>query len=203
MKGVGAEKITVSKFKELKVRQDEYSVLMSVQDKPVVVAKNEHDQKIVILGFSLNYSNLSVLYDFPLLMYNIFEFYSPSTFRGGHVYDINDEITLTSRSNELQVLDENENIIARTEELNLTLKLTTPGVYMVSQTPIDGELQQEYFFVKTPTDECNINEVIDTLDRLYFAEAEEKADLDLLIYFALSLVALLFVEWWLQSREQF
>ena len=203
MKGVGAEKITVSKFKELKVRQDEYSVLMSVQDKPVVVAKNEHDQKIVILGFSLNYSNLSVLYDFPLLMYNIFEFYSPSTFRGGHVYNINDEITLTSRSNELQVFDERENVIAKTEELTMTLKLTTPGVYMVAQTPIDGELQEEYFFVKTPTDECNINEVIDSLDRLYFAEAEEKADLDLLIYFALSLVALLFVEWWLQSREQF
>ena len=36
-----------------------------------------------------------------------------------------------------------------------------------------------------------------------FAQEEEKADIDLLLYFALALVALLFVEWWLQSREQF
>ena len=203
MKGVGAEKITVSKFKELKIRADEYSVLMTVQDKPVVVAKNDHDQKIVILGFSLNYSNLSILYDFPLLMYNIFEYYSPSTFTGNHVYNINDEITLTSRSEELEVLDEGENVIARTEEDKMTLKLTTPGVYTVVQTPINGETQEESFFVRTPTDECNINEEIDYLSGPYFAEAEEKADLDLLIYFALALVALLFVEWWLQSREQF
>ena len=32
---------------------------------------------------------------------------------------------------------------------------------------------------------------------------EEQADFDLLLYFALTLVALLFAEWWLQSREQF
>ena len=203
MNGIGAEKITVTKFKELKVRDDEYTTLMSVQDKPVVVAKNAHDQKIVVLGFSLNYSNLSILYDFPLFMYNIFEYYSPSTFKGGHVYNINDEITLTSRSMELEVLDAYEKLITKTEDSSMTLKLTTPGVYTVVQTPIDGDEQKESFFVKTPTDECNINEEIDALANPYFATEEEKADFDLLLYFALALVSFLFVEWWLQSREQF
>jgi hypothetical protein len=37
----------------------------------------------------------------------------------------------------------------------------------------------------------------------YFVEVEDNVDQDLLLYVALALVALLFVEWWLQSREHF
>ena len=82
MNGVEAENISVTKFTELK-NADGYATLMSVmngsQECPVVMAKNEFDQKIAIISFSLNYSNFSMLLDFPLFMYNLFEFYSPST----------------------------------------------------------------------------------------------------------------------------
>lgn len=204
MNGVSAENITVNKFTEL-TAADGYDTLMSVSGgerlAPVVMAKNEPDQKIVVMSFSLNYSNFAMLLDFPLFMYNIFQYYSPSTLTE-YVFEVNDEVSLNSRSEMLVVTDQEDN---ETEISTFpgTLTLKTPGLYAVSQTPIDGEKVTEYFFVKMPESECNIAEEIDTLDNPYFAAVEEKADIDLLLYFALSLVVLLFAEWWLQSREQF
>ena len=54
-----------------------------------------------------------------------------------------------------------------------------------------------------PEAECNISAEVDVLTNPYFAISDEMAAIDLLMYFALSLVALLFFEWWLQSRDQF
>ncbi len=204
MNGISAENITVTKFTEIS-SADGYSTLMSVtngtDEIPVVMAKNEFDQKIAIMSFSLNYSNFSMLLDFPLFMYNLFEYYSPSTLTD-HLYEVNEEITLNSRSEMLTVKDEagNETIL---EEFPTTITMKVPGAYAVSQTPISGEEVTEKFFVKMPEAECNIAEEVDSLTNPYFAVQEEAADFDLLLYFALALVALLFVEWWLQSREQF
>ena len=204
MKGITPENISVTKFTEL-TAADGYVSLMSVSGgdhpAPVVMAKNEPDQKIVVMSFSLNYSNFSMLLDFPLFMYNIFQYYSPATLTE-YVYEVNDEVSLNSRSEMLVVTDKDENETEITE-FPSTLPLKTPGVYAVSQTPIDGEKVTEYFFVKLPESECNIAEELDSLSNPYFAAVEEKADFDLLMYFALTLVLLLLAEWWLQSREQF
>ena len=204
MKGITPENISVTKFTEL-TAADGYVTLMSVsggeRPAPVVMAKNEPDQKIVVMSFSLNYSNFSMLLDFPLFMYNIFQYSSPSTLTE-YVYEVNDKVSLNSRSEVLVVTDKEENETEITE-FPSAITLKTPGVYAVSQTPIDGEKVTEYFFVKLPESECNIAEELDSLSNPYFAAVEEKADFDLLMYFALSLVLLLFAEWWLQSREQF
>ncbi len=204
MNGIVAENITVTKFTEI-ANADGYSTLMSVtngsDEIPVVMAKNEFDQKIAVISFSLNYSNFSMLLDFPLFMYNLFEYYSPSTLTD-HLYEVNEEISLNSRSEMLTVKDETGNEIVL-EEFPTTIAFKTPGCYTVSQTPISGVETTEKFFIKMPEAECNIAEQVDSLANPYFAVREEQADFDLLLYFALALVALLFVEWWLQSREQF
>ena len=203
LSGISGENITVTEFVELNA--DGYDTLLSVPggggDVPVVIAKNELDQKIAVLGFSLNYSNFSMLLDFPLFMYNLFQYYSPSTLTG-HIFEVNDEISLNSRSDVLKVTDQNSNEI-ELDTFPATITLKKPGHYTVSQIPISGEEVTESFFVKMPESECNISEEVDSLTNPYFAVKEEKADFDLLLYFALTLVALLFVEWWLQSREQF
>ena len=200
MRGVSAESITVSQFTEI-ANADGYTPLMYVDDMPVVMAKNEPDQKIVAMTFSLNYSNLSMLLSFPMLMYNMFQYYIPSTLTE-FVFDVNDELSLNSRSDELLVEDELENKTELTEFPGV-ITLTTPGTYKVTYTPISGNEVTEYFFVKIPESECDIAPIEDTLQPPYFATYQDSADFDLLIYFALALVALLFVEWWLQSREQF
>lgn len=200
MDGINAESITVTKFKEF-TNADGYVPLMYCQGKAVVMAKNEPDQKIIAMSFSLNYSNFSMLLEFPLFMYNILEYYIPSTLMET-VYEVNDTISLNSRSEFLLLTDpNNKETEMRTFPDNVLLK--TPGLYKVSQTPISGEEISEYFFVKLPAAESNINTSEDTLSNPFFVEREEIDNQDLLLYFALALVALLLAEWWLQSREQF
>ena len=84
-----------------------------------------------------------------------------------------------------------------------TLKLKTPGVYTATQTPISGTKVVESFYVRLPASESNTAAVVDVLDNPYFMEAGMDDIQDLLVYFAMALVILLFVEWWLQSRKQF
>ena len=59
----------------------------------------------------------------------------------------------------------------------------------------------ENFFVTIPDIESNIVREEDTLTNPYFPPVLESDNLDLVFYFALALVALMFIEWWLKSRE--
>jgi hypothetical protein len=119
-----------------------------------------------------------------------------------YVFEVHDKVSLDSRSEVLTVTDQYNNE-ADLSVFPTELELNVPGRYSVSQTPISGEEVTEYFFVKLPNSESDISEVVDSLPKLYFAPPAEREDVDLLFYFALTLVCLLFVEWWLQSREQF
>ena len=200
MDGITAESITVTKFREF-TNADGYVPLMYCQGKAVVMAKNEPDQKIVAMSFSLNYSNFSMLLEFPLFMYNVLEYYIPSTLTET-VYEVNETVSLNSRSEFLLLTDPN-NTETELRTFPDSILLKTPGLYKVSQTPISGDEVSEYFFVKLPAAESNINTSEDTLSNPFFVEREEIENQDLLLYFALALVALLLAEWWLQSREQF
>ena len=88
-------------------------------------------------------------------------------------------------------------------EFPSNLLLVKPGVYTVSQTPISGVDVIENFYVKIPASESNINTQKDELAKPYFYTAPAESNTDLILYFAIALVALLFAEWWLHTREQY
>ena len=72
----------------------------------------------------------------------------------------------------------------------------------IMQILISGEEDVENFYVKLAAEESNTNLTVDMLENPFFYEGTENNDLDLLLYFAIALVSLLFIEWWLKSREQ-
>ena len=124
----------------------------------------------------------------------------PSTL-DGYVFNVNESIQLNCRSEKL-------NVMGPMTDVELTqfpgkVDLKKPGVYTVTQVPISGETVVENFYVRLPAIESNIAAVEDTLENPYFPEAENDGDMDLVFFFAMALVILLFVEWWLQSRKQF
>ena len=82
------------------------------------------------------------------------------------------------------------------------MTVVRPGTYTMSQLPMSGEVVIENIFVKIPAAESNINPVESTLTNPYFFEETDSDNVDLLFYFALAVVTLLFLEWWLKSREQ-
>ena len=195
---LNAEEIVVSRYTEIS-NYDDYTPLLYCEDRPIAAVRNTDEQKLVIMTFSMNYSNLALLPDFPLFMYNLVNYFTPKTF-DGFVFDINDEVSLNARADILNVTTPTTTLQCDTFPQKMTLD--TPGVYTVSQNLISGETVIENFYVKIPAEESNINLVSETLDNPFFYKEPENTNMDLLLYLAIALVALLFLEWWLKSREQ-
>ena len=71
----------------------------------------------------------------------------------------------------------------------------------MEQVTFAGKEITEYFYVKTPAEESNIWKVEDGLDQPPQIVDDTKYNNDLLLYIAAAIVAFLFIEWWLKSRE--
>ena len=200
MNRIDAEKLTVSQYTKFSMYDDAYTPIMYCGEDPVMLVKNELDEKVVVMNFSMNYSNLAISHYFPLFMYNLIEGFIPSTVEE-YVYEVYDDVTLNSRGDTLSVVGPGINEILTQFPAQITVM--QPGAYTLTQMPISGVEVVESFFVKIPAEECNTARTVDTLPNPYVEKVEEGFDYDLLLYFAIALVALLFAEWWLQSREYF
>ena len=131
----------------------------------------------------------------------MFNYYIPSTF-SSHSYEIGDTVILNARGEDLTVSGNGEE--TKFDTTPARLELTAPGTYTVTQRPMQGDsLIIESFFVTIPNTESDISRRIDELP-LVSADAEVGiAFEDLLFYFAIALVSLLFVEWVLQIKKNF
>ena len=143
---------------------------------------------------------VSMYVEFPMLIYNIFDYFMPSTLQS-HAFDINEEIVLNARADELNIQSTNGKYKEKFNEFPKTLTLTQPGSYTVTQTPLSGEVVTEQFFVKIPASESNISRVEDQLEELIIPKKKDMDNLDLLLYLAAALVALVIFERWLQAQD--
>ena len=198
MNNINAENITVTMFTEV-ANSDEYIPLMYCHSYPVVMVRDEPDSKVVVMTFSHNFSNFAVKPEFPIFMYNIVNYFAPQTI-DGFVYDVNETVELNSRSDELSIVGPDIDTVA--EAFPHSIKVTKTGVYTTTQELLSGDPLIENFYVKLPASESDINLEIETLTNPYFYQETDASNIDLLFYFAIALVALLFFEWWLKSREQ-
>ena len=200
---VDVDKISVTEYRQIAMYDDGFEPLMYCGNDPVMIAKNADGVKMVVMSFSLHYSNLAVTKEFPTLIYNMLDHYVPVTVTD-YLYEVSDTVQFNARGEDLNV--EGPGVpggkMAFTEFPN-SLLLTTPGVYTFTQIPLSGLQVVENIYVKMPAAESNIKMVVDTLPNPYFEEVEEIEDKDLVFWLAMALVALLFLEWWLQSKEYF
>ncbi len=174
-----------------------YKVLLTCDGRPVLALRNDGANKTAVLPFSVHYSNLSQRVDWGLLIYNLFSYYMPPTVPG-NAYEVNEEITVDSRGPEVS-LKGSETVFT---EFPASLKFSIPGTYTLKQTSYYNEtLPDVQLFVKIPALESNIWREESGLAEPYIELAAEDSVDDLLIWLAAALVALLFAEWWLQSRE--
>jgi len=199
MNNVDASRISVTQFTSI-TSSDGYTPLATYEEYPLLMLKEDVDQKILLLPFSLHYSNLAVLPEFPLLLNNVIGHFFPVTFEG-NVYEINDTVTLNARANQLEVVGPGLDLPPFTE-FPAQLQLPAPGTYTITQSAMSGDPIIESIYVRIPPEESNIALVENTLVNPYFFSEEDITNIDLLFYFALTVVVLLFAEWWLKSREQ-
>ena len=200
LKNVTADNITVSKYVVGRY-EPSYKVLLSCDTNPVLLMKDDGPSKVLVMGFSLHFSNLPILKEFPLLMNNIFEYYLPSTVKGNS-FEVNEKVSLNARGEELTVSRVGDTLGGATyNEFPASLNVNIPGTYMLKQITDFGKEIEESIYVKIPASESNIRDVKEALDAPYVEERKIELYNDLLIYLAAALVALLFIEWWLQSRD--
>lgn len=192
------ERVSVTRMTGI-ASSDGYTTLLGYNENPLIMVKDDVDQKIIVMPFSLHYSNIALMPEFPLLMKNVVGYFFPVTLEE-YVYEVNQTVTLNARGDILDVTG--PDVELPLETFPYDLKVVQPGTYTLVQTAMSGDLVIENFFVKIPAAESNIHMTESTLTNPFFFEETESLDIDLLFYFALAVVVLLFAEWWLKSHEQ-
>lgn len=198
MNNINASYISITQFYTIST-YDGYTPLVTVKDDPLLLVRDEPDSKIVVMPFSLHYSNLALLPEFPLLLLNMVNHFFPTTV-DEYVFETGDSIDLNARGPFIEVSGPGVN--KTIEKLPASLEVKAPGTYTFIQYPISGTPAVESVYVRIPESESNINLIEPTLTNPYFYTDTGASNIDLLFYFALAMVALLFLEWWLKSREQ-
>ncbi len=193
-------KLLITSYSGISTYPEGYTTVMQCEGKPVFICKNTADEKIAIMTFSTAFSDIAVSFEFPTLIYNIFEYFIPSTFTQ-YIFDVNDQITFKARGTELELQSGGKTETIKEFPKEYVLKQV--GNYTTTQT-IFGVKNAitESFFVKIPADESNIDLVVDLMPGSVIKPVPTMTFDDLLVWFAAALVALLFVEWWLQSRSR-
>ncbi len=201
MQYVTPSHFTINKYQRLGALDSGYTELMSFEGDPMVLVKDSDQEKVVLINCAINFSTLNVQHDFGIFMANVFEYFSPGTFEKS-VYEVGETIAFTPRGTNFTV--QNDMGEEQTVSKDLTLKVTTPGLYLAMQETLrlDADrIAMENFFVKVPSSESNISKEV-SFPQIDIDENLEKGYEDLLLYFAAALFALLCAEWFLHSRSR-
>ena len=168
-----------------------------------MLVKNEIDSKVFVMGFSVHYSNIGLTTSWPMLFKNLFNYFMPATV-DGNSFEVYSEITINSMGTELNLkrISSDDDEGTTFNEFPAKVKLTVPGTYNISQTGFLGkEVDDTKIYVKIPAAESNIAAREDTVYDPFTGSIKYDYFKDLLIYVAAALVALLFIEWILQLRD--
>lgn len=198
---INPENIWVTKYTS--IRADEsYKELMYCGNDPVLLLKDEPDAKVVVLAIDVNMSNAALSFDFPLMMLDVFDYFFPSTI-SGNLFEVGDTVSFNSIALSMELTPPVGNMTIY-NEFPASYYCATPGTYTLSQSLLSGRELTTRFYVKMPSAESNVARVEDVLFNPYSEQTSAAINgVDLVVYFAAALIALLFAEWWLQSRDQF
>ncbi|MBR6773995.1 MAG: VWA domain-containing protein [Clostridia bacterium] len=197
---INPNQITIAKYCNLRF-SDDYEELLYYMGAPVLAVKNQADARIIVMGLDIHFSNFNISHDFPVMMYNVFNYFLPSTF-GSYAYEVGENVKFTPRGNNFSVRTPDGKEYRYDEISANGLILSAPGAYTAMQDSLREEIIIEEFFVKVPEFESNVTKQVDALPEISAPKTYTHGYDDLLVYFAIALTALLFIEWWLHSREQ-
>lgn len=198
-KNIKPEQMGVTQYRRF-VSYNGYRELINCNSDPVLLIKDDEEARVVVFGVNIHKADVTLRIEYPFLIYNIFTYFIPYTVND-YVFEVGDTVTLNAMTDKLNVSGPDVN--ADYSEFPRDLVVMRPGTYTLTQTNKRNEIITERFFVGISNFESNILKEVETLPAVNRVDVNKHEDFDLLIYIAAVLVALLFVEWWLQSREYF
>ena len=206
MKNIVASNIHVTRYRMISTSAD-YHVLMSCESNPLFLVRDEGNCKIVLMPFSVHYSDLGILTEWYTLLSNILNYFMPRTV-AANSFEVGEKVEVNPRGPSLTVyIGEDETKVYTREEgaysFTVPLVFNTPGMYEMVQ---DSYFDENYrghikIFIKIPVYESNIWAKEAVIPEPLVDEEATNSLQELLVWFAAALVTLLFVEWFLHSRE--
>ena len=200
MNFVDPGRITLYRYREI-LSSDGYQELAYYNGSPLILAKNDDQAKVVVWAFDLHYTNLATMPDFSFMMFNMFNYFIPTTMDANY-YEIGETVNLQARGTQLSV--QGEGIDMAFEGKTGKMVISKPGSYTVTQMPMKGDTPiVEQFFVSIPNYESNISKNVDALPIINVDRNMEIELQDLLFYFAIGLVLFMFAEWYLNTKKNY
>lgn len=197
-KYIVANDIQVSMYDRIVNYDPGYRVLLSYDNDPMLMVRNDGNFKVGVMAFSVHYSTLPKLPENFLLMYSIIDYFFPSLI-SGNAFEVGESFTLNTWGEEIVFSGTGD--IFTSEELPANISIDTPGSYKFDQTTYYGKQISAEVFIKPPAEESNIRRVDATFTDPYEGTEPETVYRDLLLILASVLVGLLFAEWILHSLE--
>ena len=198
VENVNADDITISSIDILSSSKD-YETIFECNKLPAIMVKDNEYGKSILMLFSLHYSNLALLKDFPVFLSNIFTCYFPRT-TNGNSFNVNDAIEINSRGNQVYVMKDGETkdtLISFPSSVSYDL----PGTYIVNQTTFFGKEIEDKILVRIPKEECDINTHVESIVLPFSSNGNADYYDDLLLWLSIALVSLLFIEWLLKGND--
>lgn len=211
------EMMRVSTYRQMEY-SEEFKPLLYCGNDPVFVVKNTRTTRLAVMSFSLNNADTSMEINFPILITNLFNYFIPSTATvtkvvdgaeekvPQYVFDVNETVCINTRGTNLSLSLSGEGAVEKDyefEEIPFEIALSACGTYTIRQTLLSGDVVVSNIYVKMPSDQSNIFRTVDALEGVAAKAPDREEDKDLVVYVAAALIALMFIEWWLQSREHF
>ena len=211
------EMMRVSTYRQMEY-SEEFKPLLYCGNDPVFVVKNTRASRLAVMSFSLNNADTSMEINFPILITNLFNYFIPSTATvtkvvdgaeekvPQYVFDVNETVCINTRGTNLSLSLSGEGAVEKDyefEEIPFEIALSACGTYTIRQTLLSGTVVVSNIYVKMPSDQSNIFRTVDALEGVAAKAPDREEDKDLVVYVAAALIALMFIEWWLQSREHF
>lgn len=205
LNGLNVENIIINRYiRTSSYDQSTYKSILEVPGNPLILVANTTQEKVVYFNFNLHYSNLPLLPEFPLLMYNVFEYFFPPMVEANS-FEVNEEFTLRARGESMMI--KGGDFSQEYTTFPAKAKLSLPGTYTVSQETFSisesgAVVVSKDIYVRLPAEESNAHFAAEDAPHNPYAESNVRDFYeDLLLYVAIALTALMFAEWLLQVRD--
>ena len=197
MNYIDATAITATIYRPITTAEG-FETLMYCESDSVFTVRNDEDMKAAILTLNLNTSNLAMLYQFPTMIVNMFDYFIPQTIQD-NVFDVGEEIAIQARGTDVKVVcGQSETAV----QVPATVSMSMPGSYTITQVLATGRRAEADFYVKIASSESNLNRIEDEIPGASLIEKPEDIESDIYLWLAVALFAVLFLERFLQAREK-
>ena len=216
LESVDASEIVIRRYQNI-ILSPGFEQVMLVGNNPAMLLRvPDIGYKTAILTFDLAYSTLPMQASFAALLHNLVSFSFPSTLER-LVFNVGDQVILAPRTTaeSVEIYIEGGQTISFYRHLDAGTNgeftptipyLTTAGTYVVTQRLANGDELIESFFVRVPRLQSEFTRAgdagggIDDGNNIFGPLADY---IDIIFWILLVAFVLLFLEWWLQYREQF